>query len=94
VTFHASANLLSTLEQLFIDAEMALHEIHTEYNHKTYSYGLDPEFPPDFTIGSLERVYVEKKYDALYTSGYKDHLVDHGMYESASYQIFLKHQSW
>jgi hypothetical protein len=81
---------LPTLEQIFIDAKMALRE----YNRKTYFYGPDLEFPYNCIIGSLERAYVEKKYGALYASGYNDHLVDLGMYESAAYLIFLKYQSW
>jgi hypothetical protein len=35
VTFRAGFTQLPTLEQLFIDAEMAVRAIRTEYNHKT-----------------------------------------------------------
>jgi hypothetical protein len=94
VTFRAGFSQLPTLEQLFIDAEMAVRAIRTEYNHKTDCYGLAPAFPSDFTIGAFERGYEEKKYGALFAAGYKDHLVHRGMYESPAYQIFLKHQDW
>jgi hypothetical protein len=92
--FRARFTQLPTLEQLFIDAEMAVRAIRTEYNHKTDYYGLDPAFPSDCTIGAFERGYVENKYGALFAAGYKDHLVDRGMYESPTYRIFLKHQDW
>jgi hypothetical protein len=85
VMFLASDTFLPTIEQLYIDAEMALCEIRTEYNRKTDSYGLDPEFPSNCTIGSLDRGYVEKKYSALYASGCNYHLLYRGMYESAAY---------
>jgi hypothetical protein len=54
VTFRAGFTQLPTLEQLFIDAEMAVRAIRTEYNHKTDYYGLDPAFPSDCTIGALK----------------------------------------
>jgi hypothetical protein len=85
---HARDTQWPTLEHLFIDAKMALWEILMEYICKADSYGLDPTFPSDCTIGALERGYVEKKYGALFAAGYKDHLVDHGMYESAAYRFF------
>jgi hypothetical protein len=94
VTFRAGFTQFPNLEQLFIDAEMDARTIRTEYNHKMDSYGLDPTFPSDCTIGAFERGYVEKKYGALFAAGYKDHLVDRGMYESPAYRIFLKHQDW
>jgi hypothetical protein len=94
MSFPASATQLPTLEHLFIDAKMALREIWTEYNRKTDYYGLDPGFPSDCTIGALERGYVEKKYGAIFADGYKDHLVDHGMYKSAAYRFFIKQQDW
>jgi hypothetical protein len=53
-----------------------------------------PAFPPDCIIGAFERGYVEKKYGALFAAGYKDRLVDRGMYESPAYRILLKHQDW
>jgi hypothetical protein len=92
VTLRAGFTELTTLEQLFIDAEMAVRAIWTEYNHKTDSYGLDIAFPSDCNIGAFERGHVEKKYGALFSAGYKDHLVDRGMYESPAYRIFLKHK--
>jgi hypothetical protein len=85
VTFCASANSLPTLEQLFIGAEMALREICTEYNRKTDSSGLDPQFPSDCNSGGLARGNAENRYGDIYASGYKDHLVDCGMYISAAY---------
>jgi hypothetical protein len=87
VTFRAGFNQLPTLEHLFIDAEMAVWSIRTEYNHKTDYYGLEPNFPSDCTIGAFERGYVKKKYGALFAAGYKDHIVDRCMYESSAYQI-------
>jgi hypothetical protein len=94
VMFRTRATQLPTLEHLFIDAKMALGEIRTEYNRNTDYYGLDPTFPSDCTIGAFEIGCVEKKYGALFADEYKDHIVDHGMYESAVYRISLKHQEW
>jgi hypothetical protein len=70
VTFHAGYTQLPTLEQLFIDAKMAVWVIRMEYNHKTDYYGLDPAFPSHCTVGAFERGYVEKKYGALFAAGY------------------------
>jgi hypothetical protein len=78
---------------MYIDAELALREIRTKYNHKTDVCGIDPQFPLDCTSGALERGYMDKKDGALYASGYKDHLVDFSMHESAVYQIFLNYQA-
>jgi hypothetical protein len=69
VTFRAGFAQLPTLEQLYIDAKMAVRVIHTEYIHKTDYYGLDLAFPSDCTIGAFERKYVEKKYGALFAAG-------------------------
>jgi hypothetical protein len=88
VTYRAGFTQLPTLEQLFIDDEMAVRVIQTEYNCKKDYYGLDPDFLSNCIIGAFKRGYVEKKYGALFISGYKDHLVDRGMYESSAYQIF------
>jgi hypothetical protein len=65
VTFHAGYTQLPTLEQLFIDAEMAVRAIQMEYNHKTDSYGLDLAFPSDCTI-VLSKEGMEKRNMALF----------------------------
>jgi hypothetical protein len=73
--FHASATHLPTLEQLFIDAEMALGDIPSENNRKTYSYGLYLEFPLGCTSGALEIGCAKNKYGPLCVRA-KDHSVD------------------